>query len=462
MSSDNRFALTSYTEEQRAKAMERFRLIRPFLEEETSLSNIASESSVSLRTLQRWVQHYRKGGFRALIPKHRSDQGIRRKISSQLVSVIEGLALKKAPPSIASIHRKVEKMAIEHGWETPTYATVYDIIQRLPLSVRTLGNEGSASYKETFDLIHRREAKKSNEIWQADHTQLDIWVWDEKRKPARPWLTIILDDYSRAVAGYFLSFDAPSAIQTSLALHQAIWPKEDSRWRICGIPEVFYTDHGSDFTSRHMEQVGADLRMQLIFSSVGVPRGRGKIERFFQTVNQMFLQEQPGYIFRSRSSPSPSMTLPELDHRLREFLLGTYHSRVHGTTESPPVKRWEAEGFLPQLPNSLEDLDLLLLHVATSRRVHPDGIRFQGFRYESTILAPYIGEDVMIRYNPRDLAEIRVFYEHQFLCQAICPELAGYEVNIKDVIAARNKRKRNLTRQIKTRHAVIDELAQTP
>ena len=41
--------------------------------------------------------------------------------------------------------------------------------------------------------------------------------------PAQPWLTVILDDYSRAVAGYFLFFEAPSAAQTALALRQAIW-----------------------------------------------------------------------------------------------------------------------------------------------------------------------------------------------------------------------------------------------
>ncbi|UOR10997.1 Mu transposase C-terminal domain-containing protein [Halobacillus amylolyticus] len=374
--------------------------------------------------------------------------------------MIEGLALKKAPPSMASIHRKVERIAMEHGWTVPSYGTVYDIIESLPSSLKTLGNEGSVIYKENFDLIHRREAQQPNEIWQADHTLLDIWIWNEKEKPARPWLTIIMDDYSRAVAGYFLSFDAPSAIQTSLALHQAIWSKEDSRWRVCGIPSIFYTDHGSDFTSDHLEQVGADLRMQLIFSTVGVPRGRGKIERFFQTINQLFLQEQPGYISHSRPSLSPSMTLPELDRQLREFLIETYHFRVHGTTGFPPVTRWESEGFLPQLPNSLEDLDLLLLNVATSRRIHPDGIRFQGFRYESTTLAPYIGEDVTIRYNPRDLAEIRVFFHRQFLCRAICPELAGYEVDIKDIIAARSHRKRNATRQIKTRNAVFEELVQ--
>jgi transposase InsO family protein len=69
----------------------------------------------------------------------------------------------------------------------------------------------------------------------------------------------------------------------------------EARWRICGIPEVFYTDHGSDFTSLHLEQVCADLKMQLIFSTVGMPRGRGRVERFFRTVTQLLLHRLPGY-----------------------------------------------------------------------------------------------------------------------------------------------------------------------
>ena len=90
---------------------------------------------------------------------------------------------------------------------------------------------------------------------------------------------MVLDDYSRAVAGYFLSFEAPSAAQTALALRQAIWRKQDPGWHVCGIPEILYSDNGSDFTSQHLEQVGADLKMQLVFSTPGIPRGRGRIEQ---------------------------------------------------------------------------------------------------------------------------------------------------------------------------------------
>ena len=59
---------------------------------------------------------------------------------------------------------------------------------------------------------------------------------------------------------------APSAIQTALALRQAIWRKGRPGWQVCGIPGILYSDHGSDFTSRHLEQVAADLKIRLINS----------------------------------------------------------------------------------------------------------------------------------------------------------------------------------------------------
>ena len=128
----------------------------------------------------------------------------------------------------------------------------------------------------------------------------------------------------------------------------------------------------------------------------------------------------------------PTLTLPELDQRLRQFIVETYHQRAHSATGVPPQMRWEDSGFLPRLPDSIEQLDLLLLTVAKPRRVHQDGIHFQGFRYLDTTLAAYIGEDVIIRYDPRDMAELRVYFHDEFVCRAINPELAGETVALKD------------------------------
>jgi putative transposase len=158
-------------------------------------------------------------------------------------------------------------------------------MQQMDPALVTLAQQGSKTYADTFELLHRREAQAPNAIWQADHTLLDIVLKDDKGLAKKPWLTIIIDDYSRAIAGYMLAFEAPSALHTALALRQAIWRKSEPLWQVCGLPAVLYTDHGSDFTSKHLEQVCADLKIRAIFSQIGKPRGRGRVERFFNTLN---------------------------------------------------------------------------------------------------------------------------------------------------------------------------------
>lgn len=447
---------------EREVALERFHLLRPALEDGVLLARVGGEERVPLRTAQRWMAAYKREGLSGLVKLPRGDRGHCHKLPEQLERIIEGLTLKKPKPSMATVQRQAAEIAVRYDWPEPTYRQVRGVIGRLDAGMLKLAHEGTKAYEEAFDLVNRTEAARPNERWQADHTRLDIWLKDEKGEPKRPWLTVVLDDFSRAIAGYYLTFDAPSAQGTSLALRQAIRRKEDAGWPVCGIPGSFYTDHGSDFTSKRMEQVAADLRMRLIFSTPGKPRGRGKVERFFGTVNQMFLSELPGYI--SGSAPEygeriePTLTLPELDRAFRSWLLTVYLRRLHGQTGVAPVERWAAEGFYPEIPTSAERLDLLLLTEAKTRRVRRDGIHVHNFRYLDSVLASYVGEDVVIRYDPRDLAEIRIYHEGRFLCRAICPELSGEEVSLKEIRNARSRRKRQLRKQIKDRRAVVDEL----
>ena len=450
--------LTELTDAERLHALERFAILRPYIEQNVSLNTIAKDNGIHPKTLRRWLSAYRCKGLSGLVRKTRSDRSTP-KIPTQLKYLIEGLALQKPAPSVSSIHRQVLDVAVDKGWPQPSYGCVYRVVQRLDPALLCLAVEGSKVYRERFDLIHRREADGPNAIWQADHTLLDIWLVDDRGQPHRPWLTCIMYDYSRAVAGYFIGFGAPSALITSLALRQAIWRKEDHRWHICGIPQAFYTDHGSDFTSHHLEQVAADLKMRLMFSIPGMPRGRGRIERFFETVNQLLLCGLPGYAPAKAQGvhAKASLTLTQLDEKFRAFILDTYHRRLHGGMGCTPQMRWGAGGFLPHLPESLEHLDLLLLTVAKSRRVRPDGIRFQCMRYIDPTLAAYIGQNVTIRYDPRDLAEIRVYHDNTFVCRAVCQELAGQVVGLKEVIRARNRRRKQLQGEVKSRSEVVEQ-----
>ena len=444
---------------QRDQALARWHVLRAHLEDGCPLVRVASEHGVPERTLRRWLAAYRAGGLAPLTRRPRSDRGTRQ-MPPELQLLIEGLALRRPPPTIATVHRQAAQVARDQGWATPGYAAVYDVVRNIDPAMAMLAHEGPKRYREVFDLVHRREAADPNEIWQADHTLLDLWVLTPSSRPGRPWLTLIEDDHSRAVAGYAVNLGAPSALTTALAFRQAIWRKPWPGWHVCGIPDAFHVDHGSDFTSAHLEQVMADLKIRAYFSLPGQPRGRGKVERAFGTINQMCLPALPGYAPRGTADRAGQarLTLAELDQAIGLFIPEVYNLTPHSETGMAPQQRWEAGAFIPRMPDSLEQLDLLLLTVAKPRKIHPDGIHFQGLRYLDPVLAAYVGDTVIIRYDPRDMAEIRVFTGAGFLCRAICPELAGTTISLKDITAARNARRRGLARGLRERASVVDRL----
>ena len=448
------------SEDRRREAMARLAALRPTLENEAPLTRAAAEAGVPLRTAQRWLARYRQDGVVGLARPRRRDAG-RRRLRSELVALIEGLGLRRPRRSAAAIHRQAIEVAKSEGWSIPSYAAVHAILTSLDPAMVILAQEGAAAYRDRFELIHRHRAGAPNALWQADHTLLDVLILDQRSKPARPWLTAVIDDHSRAVAGYMTYLGAPSALNTSLALRQAIWRKGDAAWAVCGIPDTLYVDHGSDFTSAHLEQVAADLRIHLIHSAVARPQGRGKVERLFGTITTELLPELPGHLIQGKSVTTPGLSLAELDRAIGAFIVEAYNARPHSETGEAPRAVWAAGGFLPRLPESLEDLDLLLVLHAKPRMVQRDGIRFEGLRYASPILAGFVRESVTIRYDPRDLSEIRVFHHDSFLCRAVSEEHAGEAVTLKDIEAARRAHRRALRAGIGERLARVADFLPT-
>ena len=310
-SNDQTPTLAQLSDAQREQAMSRFAVLRPHLEDGVSLPRAAAAAGVAVRTAERWLARYRTAGLVGLARAPRTDVG-QRKVAAGIVEAIEGLYLRKPRPSVAAIHRRILKLAKERQWTPPSYSNTYTIISRLDPSMVTLAHEGAAAYRDRFELVYRHRAPKPNAIWQADHTQLDLMILDASGKIVRPWLTTVIDDHSRALAGYFVFLGAPSALQTSLALRQAIWRKADPAWPVCGIPDVLYVDHGSDFTSHHLEQVAVDLRIELVYSTVARPQGRGKVERLFGTLNTELLPELPGYLVHGKPAMPPAYRCPIL------------------------------------------------------------------------------------------------------------------------------------------------------
>ena len=438
--------------------MQRWEILRLHIEDDITLTDLAQATDISTRTLSRWVARYRADGIRGLRNTTRSDAGAHR-ISAELVAYIEHLGLTKPRPSIAALHRLVSCRAQQLSLKPPSYATVRSIIQALDPAMVTLALEGPTSYRDRHELVYRHRAEHPNAIWQADHTELDILIVGADGKPERPWLTVVIDDYSRAICGYTVFTGAPSAINTALALRQAIWRKTNPAWAMCGLPDVLHVDHGSDFTSRHLEYTAVALKIRLIYSTVGRPQGRGKIERFFGTVNTELLTTLPGHLTPRARAPKPQLSLADLDQAIGRFVT-EYNERPHSEIGASPKEAWIGDGWLPRMPDSLDQLDGLLLTLPKNRVVQRDGIHFQGQRYLSPTLAPFVGRSVTIRYDPRDVSEIRVYDHDTHICIAIDEAHPNQRLSLRDIETARRARRRRLRQQINERipqTAVRDE-----
>ena len=81
-------------------------------------------------------------------------------------------------------------------------------------------------------------------------------------------------------------------------------------------------------------------------------------------------------------TPSPPrLSFSELDAIIGTYFIETYNARPHNQTGVSPNAALFGDGWLPRMPDLLEDLDLLLFMANKSRIVRRDGIRFQGLRY---------------------------------------------------------------------------------
>jgi putative transposase len=285
--------LTDFSSTDEDHALKQYELIAPCIEDGVSQKARAIEKDVSRKTISRLVEKFMTGGIDALRRKTRKDKGQHR-VSENTFKFIKGKILTHPKLSFATIARQLNRLGAHASEFTASYQQIRRIRQGLSEDLVILARS-EKEYEETRELLIRHEAAFPNEMWQCDHKFLDIFVWDSSHKAVKPVLTVVIDDYSRAIMGYYLDLDPPSAQRTAISLRQAIWHKDNPQWLACGIPEYFYTDRGSDFRSDRIKTIAAELGIKLRKRRGGKPQGGGKIERFFLTVNQILMSELPGY-----------------------------------------------------------------------------------------------------------------------------------------------------------------------
>lgn len=233
--------------------------------------------------------------------------------------------------------------------------------------------------RKSFEVPH------INMLWTADFMH-GPYVRQGKQK-LKTYLCAIIDDHSRIITGarFFLK-------ESSLSLQKTL----KSAVMTYGIPGKFYCDNGKVFVSGYIHLVCARLGIALIHSRPYDSPSRGKIERYYRTVRDMFL---PFLIY------DEYLTIEILNQQFTAWL-HDYHHQIHRGIKQSPMDR-----YLNDLPDvrrkeiSVHEADAYFYH-SVARTVKNDcTIVFRKTEYE--VPPGYLGKKIEIRFpldNPDKLS----------------------------------------------------------
>ncbi|GHX27357.1 integrase [Vibrio cholerae] len=271
---------------------------------------------------------------------------------------------------------------------------------------------------------------------EIDHTVVDLFaVHAEHRVPlGRPWLTQLVDCYSKAVIGFYLGFEPPSYVSVSLALKNAILRKDDllspfdsveNEWLCYGIPDLLVTDNGKEFLSKAFDKACESMLINVHQNRVETPDNKPHVERNYGTINTSLLDDLPGKAFSQYlqregydSVGEATLTLDEIKEIYLIWLVDIYHTKPNQRgTNCPNVawkrgcEEWEPEEFT----GTRDELDFKFAIVDHKQLTKTGVTVYKELTYSSERLAEYRGKKgnhkVQFKYNPECMAVIWVLDE---------------------------------------------------
>jgi len=333
------------------------------------------------RTFKKWLHIYRKEGYEGLKPSRRIDLGKSRKISMPMGEAIRKLCDEYDFKTISNLYR---------------YLLTEGVIESENFTEVTLRN-----FLKSHNITFESQETKPRKAFEAPHINI-LWTADfmhgpyvrEGKSKLKTYLCAIIDDYSRLITGaqFFLSEHSLSLQKT---LKQAVLTY--------GIPQRFYCDNGKVFSSGYIHMVCAKLGTALIHSKPYDSPSRGKIERFFRTVRDMFI---PNLYIEHKT-----FSLEELNAAFSKWLLDEYNINKHKSINDTPMDR-----YLADMPNvSMKTIvpaeaDHYFHHTIFRKVKNDSTVTVDNCLYE--VPAKYIGKKIEIRYpldNPEDL---RIFEDN--------------------------------------------------
>jgi len=308
-----------------------------------------------------------------------------------LTRMIHEVYLTPQKPTPARVAREVIGRCKADKLLAPSASTIRRRLKALPLADRRRRGEEHPEIAPVHG--HAPASRHSLDLVQVDHTPVDLILVDplDREPVGRPWLTVAIDTYSRCIAGFHVTLEAPSATSVGLCLTHVAMDKApwlalralEADWPVAGKPRRVGVDNGSEFHSAAFERGCAQHGIGIEWRPPGRPHFGGIVERVIGMLMEL-VHALPGTTFSNvgqrgsyDSDKAACLTLDELERWFAVAVAKYYHLRPHeGLDGQQPLRRWqdgiavlEAEGgaipvprdpraylvdFLPVLRRSLQ------------------------------------------------------------------------------------------------------------
>lgn len=434
------------------QATERYQIIKPLIDSGgrsvAEVDSVAKAAGVARSTIYRWIKVFESGQVLSnLMRKSRSDAGTKRlpeAVEKIMADVISSYWLKLERRSAAVAHREVERLCRAKRLKPPSIVTFVKRLEEVDRAEVAKRREGVAA-AEKLGLIKGTVpfADRPYGLIQIDHTLVDLHLVDEVHRVwiGRPWLTLAIDVYSRAVAGYYVSFDPPGTLGTGICLANAILSKKAMLARLgltfdypcMGKPGVVHLDNAKEFHGKTLEHACQEYGIDLMFRKVKTPRYGAHIERYLGTL-MAEIHALPGTSFSNTqdrgeydAEGKAAMTLREFELWLANLILGIYHNREHKGIGSSPLAKYTGayvneDSLGMNMPIEVVTneerlrIDFLPMFEPT---VQTYGIKIDHICYQSDVLRRWVGatdpkdkkkrRKFICRRDPRDISYILFF-----------------------------------------------------
>ena len=291
---ETKYRSDGYKYHRRCSYEERRRAVRLYMEEGMPADLVAREIGVCHGSIFEWVRQYRESGEAGLKPKPYGHRTIN---TSNPVSE-KITAIKKNNPRFGS--KRISQILRRMFLFSVSPETV-----RKRLKKEGLGTPRKKARKKPEPKIHFFERSAPNETWQSDISTVQILG-------KNAYVIAFIDDYSRYIVSHGL-FRSQTAEYVMDVYRTAVGTY--------GIPKEMLTDNGRQYASwRGTSKFGKELKkdhVHHIRSQPHHPQTLGKIERFWKTLKEEFLD-------RARFE-----TFEEAQERVKFWIKYYNHQRPH-------------------------------------------------------------------------------------------------------------------------------------